>query len=1268
MGVRRSLLAFIFFLFASLQVWSQCDQLKSTINIDFGTDQDCAPVTVNQFEITYSFSIPQDPATIRIIYEWNNPTNDRTVIDINNGLIVGASGSGVNTTFTANASRLYTENDGQCVIQPTVSISINGVQCPSSIQTQTAFLWDIDENGNGEIALDPETWEVCYDNAIVGAQFRDVSEFNCNMIIEPDHPNQRTRHVQFVYGTNHNPGATIRNLSLNDGAVQQLTNGAGALATSATRGTGAVTVTGAYFGPVDAIPFPANGPTSLTFPMNAPADAANAIGNRFEITLYNWNTCNPWNGNATHPNYEDAVITRGYIQIVEAPQPDFFTRDASGNVKTNFCIDEIISFRNSTPNVGAYGYTWEFYDDAIGTTLISTSTQGNPNFTFTSGGAKLIRLTAQNPTAQGSCVEVFEGFVNITPSLTARIAITDPGGNPINPDFCQEHTAALTNFDVRFSDISSGIVTPTTTWRWEFYDQNNTLILDAPAGANIFSGTPLGPFDRVFSTSGIYRIRLRIKDNLTDCETSDEVTVRVFEKPNPQFSFNRVCEGAVTNFVEASTLDAIAGDQITSWEWDMNYDGATFVPDPALNNQRNHDYTFASPGSYQVALRVTASGSNCSDFFDQTVIVDPLPIAAFTADQTSGCSLLPVEFTNNSIAGQPDIIKEYIWEVDDGTGFVPDAVQRPDDPGFSNIFRRNFINTGAVNRAFRIRLRVITVNDCDFTSAPLTITVFPQPRAGFVSLNYSPFNDNCSPVSVDFTVDNQTQLLNPTDYTWIINDASGLVDQISTGTTPAFEYPFNNTSPAVKDFFVTLRATLPSTCYGDSTRTIRVSPIPTSDFAVDTVVYECDRIVLSIDAAQKGLAEYTWNIFSNTVLIFTSTTAGENFEYEILRSTSVDQNISIELVTKNLANCDSEVTTGNFLARRTDNMGASFSVTPAVQTLPASTVTITNTTNPGPWEFQWDLGDGSTSDVRDVANHTYETFGIYTISLTVSNNDCTETRSATVRINPIPPILDFDYLPSSGCAPHTVSFINRSRFADPATYLWEFGTGEGTSRAIDPDYTYNRPGVYSVTLSATNELGDTVTLTKELIIEVLRNPVAQFAVYPTTPLNVPGEILYTDNRSLNAADFIWDFGDGKTSTDFEPQHLYTEEGEFTITLIANNGNGCSDTTALVSGVKTVKSGQLLIPNAFIPNKHGAGSGNALNNEVFLPLVQLANKFQMMIFNRWGELMFESTNPLVGWDGYYQGKLCAQDVYIYRITVEYENGRTITRTGDINLIR
>lgn len=1263
MWVKKSLLIVFLIVAATASLRAQCDRLRSTFSIDFSTDQDCAPVEVTEFEITYSFSSPQDPSTIEIVYEWNDPTNAVTIVDLASGLTVG----GGNTTFTAMANRLYTENNGQCTIRPTVSLFINGIQCTSSIQTQSAFFWGHDEESNGVMQMNPQQWEVCFDNAVVNARFVDASEFNCNINVEPDHPNDRERHVQFVYGTNHNGSASIRDLSLMDGIARPLTTGTGALAASQTRGTAGERVAAAYFGPIETIPIPANGPNSVSFAMNAPANAANLIGHRFEVTLFNWNMCNPWNGDAMNPNYEDAVRTRGYIIIVEAPAPNFFTQDAAGNASSDFCIGELITFRNTTPNLASYNYTWEFYDDASGTSLAGTSTQRNPTYAFSSGGAKLIRLIARNPTAQGSCTEIFEGQVNITPSLTAKIGVTNLTGAQITPDFCQEYQTPLSNFDVRFTDISSGTVTATTIWRWEFYDENNNLVHEAPSGGG-FSNVMLGPFDRVFVNRGVYRVRLRIRDNLTGCESTDEVKVRVFEKPKPEFTINRVCAASPTMIADASTLTAVAGEQIVSWEWDMDYDGTTFNPDPALANQRNFQYTYASAGSYNVALRVTTDGAGCSAIVGHTAVVDPLPLATFTPDVTAGCSTLPVRITNHAVTGQPDAIREFVWEVDDGSGFKTDSIQKPTDPGFSDVFVRDLVNTGTVNRDYQVRLRVVTVNGCEVTSAPSTITVYPQPRSGFVSLNYSPFNDNCSPVSVNFRVDNQTQSLSPTDYTWKINDVNGLVEEISTGTTPTFAYDFANATQLVKDYFVTLRATLPSTCYGDSTRTIRISPVPSSSFAVDTVRYTCDKVLLEMNASQRGLTQYQWDISINNVAVFSSASDDERIQYEVTRSTSVDQTVKISLTTTNLTNCQSVVSSRDVFIERTSPMNASFTATPAEQTLPASTISVNNTTNPGPWVYHWDFGDGNTSTDPNVASHTYETFGIYTVTLTVSNHDCSETVSQNVRVNPIPPILEFDYFPPSGCAPHTVNFVNRSRHADPSTYVWQFGEGEGTSRAVDPTYTYHQPGVYSVTLSATNELGEMVTLTKELIIEVMDNPVAQFAVYPTTPLNVPGEIMYTDNRSRNATEYLWDFGDGTTSTDGEPQHLYGKEGVFSITLIARNGNGCADTTVLAAGVTTVNHGQLLIPNAFIPNISGPGSANVMNNEVFLPIVEKAAKFQMLVFNRWGELLFESVNPDVGWDGYYQGRLCAQDVYIYRITLEYENGKTITRTGDINLLR
>src|SRR5690606_15302777 len=97
---------------------------------------------------TYTFQTPQDPNSISIVYEWNDPTNAITVVSLGNGLVVG----GGNTSFTANATRLYTDNDGQCTIRPTASLFINGQQCVSSIQRQTAFFWGDDEESNGNMA------------------------------------------------------------------------------------------------------------------------------------------------------------------------------------------------------------------------------------------------------------------------------------------------------------------------------------------------------------------------------------------------------------------------------------------------------------------------------------------------------------------------------------------------------------------------------------------------------------------------------------------------------------------------------------------------------------------------------------------------------------------------------------------------------------------------------------------------------------------------------------------------------------------------------------------------------------------------------------------------------------------------------------------------------------------------------------------------------------------------------------------------------------
>jgi len=1240
MGVKRFLLLlWAFFLSLSLsEVNAQCGSQIMEPGFQFLTSsRGCAPFTVF-LETLYLQSAPGTNYYI----DWGDGTPEEVFIQINaTGVVI---------------SHTYPNSPVDCGYDLTIDAE-NGCNPRGSVVpiTTQVIVWT-----NDVISIDPAVFRVCQGFAAT-LNFTDNSDWNC--FPRATRENNEPRWIQWIYGTP-TAAAMIPGMQVN----------------SITPGSFPYNDPAPGRNPI----YPVTSPGQVSLPVNVPVTAPGDIGKEFEITLKNWNQCNAYDnvltdGNPFNPVNGDLVngdngpqTTTGRIVIVPSPQPEFKTRagNSAGPEQTVFCIDDDIYFDNETPAIAGanFQYTWEFYNNSTGSgSPIATRTQTNPTYAYNTSGQKLIRLRVRDANAAGNCESVTDHVVTISPSVTARIQVTDLSNNPITPDFCQEASSPFTAFDARFIDDSFGTPTATTQYRWEFYDENNALVFEAPAGG-AFSATPLGPFDRVFTNKGVYRARLRIRDNVTSCESVDEVDVRVFEKPVPVFTFNRVCEGDDITFSEASTLNPLAGESIVSWEWDMDYDGTTFTKDPALDDQHNFDYNFSTAGTHRVALRVTAGMGGCAAILAQDVIVDPAPLSAITPSVTAGCSILSVTFSNDEVNNQPIQIDRYVWEVDEGGGFTVDSVQRPTDPGFSGQYVKAFSNTGTADKIYQMRLRAISVNDCEQLSAPVAITVFPGPKSGFISVNYSPFDDNCSPQEVDFAVDAETQALSPTDYTWTVADNSGVVDVISTGTTPSFAYEFVNATQSMKDFQVSLRATLPSACYGDSTRLIRISPLPSSTFGIDTLLYNCEEMNLRFEADQKGLSEYAWTLSVNGTIVTGSTGTTDFLEYNFNRLTSIDQSVEVRLLTRNLANCQSPETIRNVTVPRVDNINASFTVSPINQTLPDRTVTITNTSNAGPWDYLWDFGDGTTSTNPSITQHVFPTFGTYTITLTVSNDDCAAQQQQTVTINPIPPILDFTYNPDKGCAPLTVTFTNTSQYADPGSYFWEFGENQGTSRAVNPTYTYYEPGIYSVTLSATNITGEHVEITKHAIIEVYDKPSAQFNLKPRI-IYVPGGKLYTDNQSFGASSYLWDFGDGTTSAEYEPSHVYNEahEGSFDISLIAYNDLGCSDTLKLDAAVQVLRGGQLLIPNAFSPNLSGPGNENG-QNDVFLPLMRGVQEFQMLVFNRWGELLYETKDPAQGWNGYFKGQLCPQDVYVYKIQAKFADGETITRVGDINLLR
>jgi gliding motility-associated-like protein len=421
---------------------------------------------------------------------------------------------------------------------------------------------------------------------------------------------------------------------------------------------------------------------------------------------------------------------------------------------------------------------------------------------------------------------------------------------------------------------------------------------------------------------------------------------------------------------------------------------------------------------------------------------------------------------------------------------------------------------------------------------------------------------------------------------------------------------------------------------------------------------------MRFEASQKGLAEYSWTIKVNGSTLFSQVSSADFLDFDFNR-TAIQQDVEVQLQTTNFATCQGNVESDDFIVPVADNITVSFTATPLTQTWPNATVTITNNTTPGTWQYLWDFGDGITSNAINPGSHTYSTWGTYPITVTVTNGACIGTQTNSITINPIPPTLDFTYNPASGCAPLTVQFTNTSVNANPTSFQWDFGPGEVPSAAINPVHTFVTPGIYSITLTASDNGGGTLSVTKNQIIEVFESPVAQFNIKPTQ-VSAPGDV-YTDNRSFGATSYLWDFGDGTTSTLFEPIHKYNSAGTFDIMLVATNAGGCRDTALIESAVAVIEGAKLLIPNAFSPGRDGPGSGDG-KNDTFFPLMRGVVEFQMTVFNRWGELLFETRDAEDGWNGYYKGKLCQQDVYVYKIVAKYENGDTITKVGDIHLIR
>ncbi|MDP4799229.1 MAG: PKD domain-containing protein [Crocinitomicaceae bacterium] len=321
-----------------------------------------------------------------------------------------------------------------------------------------------------------------------------------------------------------------------------------------------------------------------------------------------------------------------------------------------------------------------------------------------------------------------------------------------------------------------------------------------------------------------------------------------------------------------------------------------------------------------------------------------------------------------------------------------------------------------------------------------------------------------------------------------------------------------------------------------------------------------------------------------------------------------------------------------------------------------------NTT--GSNNFLWNFGDG-TSSILNNPNHTYPGPGTFIVNLstTDANTGCVAQDSLAVQIGSLP-IASFEVSDSIGCGSLDVTF-----FADSLnqgwSYLWDFGNGQTSPQLGTTNTQFDQLGCYDLSLTVTNAAGCTAQTTYTDGVCVFANPVAAFEASDYI-LDSNQPLVSFTNNSLNAVSYSWDFGDGETSFATDPQHMYQNAvATYTIQLVAYNEVNCSDTsTAKISVVEDLS---IYVPNSFTPNDDE-------NNQQFLPILSAGfknNTYRLLIFDRWGEVVFESRDPEVGWDGHegYSSTPCQDGTYTWKISlVIAASQETKVFMGHVNLLR
>ena len=696
----------------------------------------------------------------------------------------------------------------------------------------------------------------------------------------------------------------------------------------------------------------------------------------------------------------------------------------------------------------------------------------------------------------GGCTDVYANNVTLLPAPIANFHFYHP---------CENTAVEFT--DASYPNGAGNVI----SWNWYFDDPgtgiNNTSTLENPI--HIFS-----------QGNQIYNVRLVIV-NFNNC--TDTIIKQVFIRPAPpvDFTFDKTCLDELVYFDPDTLITNISG--IGSWHWDFG--------DGTFSNDRNAAHLFAAPGTYIVVLNVTDT-AGCQNSVSHQVTVNSLPIAHFDAGNLN-CASSAVHFDELTSTAFGYIVK---WEWDFGDGNTQ-TVLHPDNPNVDHIYS----SPGTYNVTLTIK-----ASDSCSNSETQVLVIHPQPVANFDFV--PPACENNAVAFTDLTQNNGGG--NIAQWNWNFDDQVTGVNNTSAIQNPTHQFSSTGT------FNVQLISVTNNGCADTVVRSVIIVAKPPVDFMVQNNCQNSGVLFQPNSAVMNPASIGTWNWsfgdgFSSTLQSPTHTYTSVGTFAVIL--TVIDTSGCINTISKPV----------NIVPQPVSNFDYS---QPACRESAIQFNSLASAATGYIVSWTWEFGDGNTLVVGNIGNpnvvHTYVNYGTFDVSLTVKTNDsCTKTIIKPVVVAPNP-LANFSY--SANCLNTPVEFsdLSQSGTGIITEWLWNFGdpsTGTANQSGLQsPAHTFSSAGtIFTISLIVTNSSGCKDTIVQQVTVNPL--PVVDFSYEQGCAGDSTHFISSTFVNTTNVSGWFWDFGDGITSFEIDPAHIYLSAGIFTVILTITGNDGCTNT-------------------------------------------------------------------------------------------------------------